>query len=169
MTADDDAGEGREDPVNGADATDEADAADSPASTDATGNVSVDETQLPVDGTALVKAGAVASVPLSRLPELLYRVQRHVRARLDEYRGGYERIHHAPERETFLVEAGHWAAVGDELGLAEREADAVRRAHEAQLERFGSSEDRREEVETALEIRTAVVVGTARESAPSEE
>ncbi|WP_430503919.1 hypothetical protein [Haloparvum sp. PAK95] len=123
--------------------------------------VSVEETQLPIDGTALVKAGAVASVPLSRLPELLYRVQAHLRDRIDEYRRSYERIHAADEREAFLVEDGHWDDVGDELGLAEREADAVRRAHEAQVERFGSSENRREEVETALEIRTAVVVGVA--------
>lgn len=125
--------------------------------------VSVEDTQLPIDGTALVKAGAVASVPLSRLPELLYRVQRHLRDRVDEYRRSYERIHAADEREAFLVEDGHWEEVGDELGLAEREADAVRRAHEAQVERFGSSEDRRDEIETALEIRTAVVIGTAEE------
>ncbi|MFB6233955.1 MAG: hypothetical protein ABEH81_05285 [Halopenitus sp.] len=125
------------------------------------GGVSVEDTQLPIDGTALVKAGAVASVPLSRLPELLYRIQRHLRDRIDEYRRSYERIHAADEREAFLVEGGHWEEVGDELGLAEREADAVRRAHEAQVERFGSSEDRREEIETALEIRTAVVIGTA--------
>lgn len=125
--------------------------------------VSVEDTQLPIDGTALVKAGAVASVPLSRLPELLYRVQAHLRDRTDEYRQSYERIYADEQREAFLVEDGHWGTVGDELGLAEREADAVRRAHEAQLERFGSSEDRREEVETALEIRTAVVVGVAAE------
>lgn len=132
-------------------------------SDEAADSVSVEDTQLPIDGTALVKAGAVASVPLSRLPELLYRVQRHLRGRIDEYRRSYERIHADDEREAFLVEDGHWDQVGDELGLAGREADAVRRAHEAQVERFGSSEDRREEVETALEIRTAVVVGVADE------
>ncbi len=125
--------------------------------------VSVEDTQLPIDGTALVKSGAVASVPLSRLPELLYRVQRHLRDRIDEYRQSYERIHADEDREAFLVEEGHWDEVGDELGLAEREADAVRRAHEAQMERFASSEDRREAVETALEIRTAVVGGVADE------
>lgn len=147
--------------TGGSDADDEAEPT-SDADVVAAG-VSVDETQLPIDGTALVKAGAIASVPLSRLPELLYRVQAHLRDRIDEYRQSYERIQADEEREAFLVEDGHWETVGEELGFADREADAVRRGHEAQLERFGSSEDRREEIETALEIRSVVVIGVADE------
>jgi len=62
-------------------------------------------------------------------------------------------------REAFLVDGDHWERVGAELGLGERERDAVRRAHAAQLERLGSETDRREEFETALEIREAAVIG----------
>ena len=53
----------------------------------------------------------------------------------------------------------HWVSVGETLGLPEREIDAVRRAHAQQLKRIGSKTDRREEFETALEIREAVVIG----------
>jgi len=56
------------------------------------------------------------------------------------------------------VPEGHWAEVCSDLGLPEREVDAVRRAHAQQLRRVGSKTDRREEFETALEIREAVVI-----------
>jgi hypothetical protein len=48
--------------------------------------------------------------------------------------------------------------LGAELALGDREWKAVRRAHETQLERVGSRVGRREEFETALEIRSAVVI-----------
>ena len=63
------------------------------------------------------------------------------------------------DRAVFLVPDGHWADVGFELDLPEREVDALRRAHAQQLRRIGTRTDRREELETALEIREAVVVG----------
>jgi hypothetical protein len=59
------------------------------------------------------------------------------------------------------VPTDHWADLGDAIGLSRREADAVRRAHEEQLLHCGSNENRRDEFEAALEIREAVVVGTA--------
>ncbi len=113
----------------------------------------------PIDGTPLLKAGALASVPADRLPDLLVRVQADLGPRLSEYRRRYERIDATAERETFLVEPDHWEEVGDRVGLSDRERDAVARAHEAAVERIGSSTHRREEFETALEIRSGVVIG----------
>ena len=115
----------------------------------------------PIEGTALVKTAALASVPAGRLPELLARVQADLGPRIDEYRRRYERIASAPHRETFLVESDHWNAVGDRLGLSDRERDAVARGHETAVERAGSNGNRREEFESALEIRSGVVIGLA--------
>jgi len=112
----------------------------------------------PIEGTALVKAAALASVPAGRLPELLARVQADLGPRLDDYRRRYEQIAATADRETFLVEPDHWEEVGDRLGLSDRERDAVVRAHEAAVERVGGKE-RRSEFETALEIRSGVVIG----------
>lgn len=119
-----------------------------------------DDSGHPIDGTAFLKAAALASVPADRLPDLLARVQADLGPRIDEYRRRYERVATEPTRETFLVESDHWETVGERLGLSERERDAVARAHEAALERTGSTSDRREEFEVALEIRTGVVIGT---------
>ncbi|WP_050033824.1 hypothetical protein [Halorubrum halophilum] len=112
----------------------------------------------PIEGTALVKTAALASVPAERLPELLARVQDDLGPRIDEYRRRYERVAAEPERETFLVEPDHWGGVADRLDLSDRERDAVARAHEAAVERAGDG-DRRAEFETALEIRSGVVIG----------
>jgi hypothetical protein len=114
----------------------------------------------PLDGQVLVLAAAKASVAPQRLPELVDRSQAHLGPRLAEYRQNYECVAEEADRAVFLVERGHWAAVGRELGLDEREADGLRRAHEEQLRRMGTVFDRREEFESALDIREAVVVGT---------
>ncbi|WP_424015132.1 hypothetical protein ACOZ35_03750 [Halorubrum xinjiangense] len=113
----------------------------------------------PIEGTALVKTAALASVPAARVPSLLARVQADLGPRIDAYRRRYERIAAEPDRETFLVEPDHWEAVADRVGLTERERDAVVRAHEAAVERIGSGSGRREEFDTALEIRSGVVIG----------
>lgn len=113
----------------------------------------------PIDGTALVKSAALASVPSDGLPTLLVRVQSGLAPRLEEYRRRYERVARDPEREAFLVESAHWEGVGEQLGLSRRERDAAVRAHEAAVERWGSTTGRRDEFETALEIRSAVVIG----------
>lgn len=112
----------------------------------------------PIEGTALVKAAALASVPAERLPELLARVQADLGPQIDEYRRRYERIAVEPDRETFLVELTHWEGVAERLNLSNRERDAVVRAHEAAVERAGDG-DQRAEFETALEIRSGVVIG----------
>jgi hypothetical protein len=123
----------------------------------------------PIDGTALVKTAALASVPAERLPDLLARVQADLGPRIDDYRRRYERIAAAADRETFLVEPDHWAGVAERMGLSDRERDAVARAHETAVERAGSGRTAREEFETALEIRSGVVIGTSgdRDGAPA--
>lgn len=118
-------------------------------------------TDLPFDGTVLVQAGGLASIPPAQLPPLLERVQADIAPRLDEYRREYERVVTEPEIEVFLVPPAHWDRLGDRLALSDRERDAVVRAHETQLERLGSVHGRRAEFESALEIRSAVVVGLA--------
>jgi len=117
----------------------------------------------PIDGPALVKTAALASVPAERLPSLLARVQADLGPRIDDYRRRYERIAAEPDRETFLVEPDHWEEIGERLGLTDRERDAVARAHETAVERAGPDRTSREEFETALEIRSGVVIGTSDE------
>ena len=107
----------------------------------------------PIDGTALLKTAALASVQADRLPALLARVQA-------EYRRRYERVGTTADREAFLVEPDHWTGIGDRLDLLDRERDAVARAHETAVERWENRPERRAEFETALEIRSAVVIGT---------
>jgi hypothetical protein len=113
---------------------------------------------LPLDGDVLLYTGATASVGPERIEPLLQTVQAFLRERRDDYRRRYESAFADDERRVLLVPTGHWAEVGAELGLPEREVDAARRAHAQQLKRIGSKTDRREEFETALEIREAVVL-----------
>ncbi|GAB3417720.1 hypothetical protein GCM10027435_16760 [Haloparvum alkalitolerans] len=116
--------------------------------------------EIPFDGTVLLQTGALASVAPTRLGPLLRRVQSDLAPRLGDYRREYERAVAEADREAFLVEPAHWDAVAERLGLTDRERDAVERAHEAQLERLGSVHGRRAELESALEIRSAVVIAT---------
>lgn len=114
----------------------------------------------PIDSQVMMHAAALASVSGSRLPGLLDEIQAYLVDRLDEYRRRFERVHEDEERVVFLVPSDHWDSVAGELPLDRREADAVQRAHEQQLRRVGSRTGRREEFETALDIRSAVVVAT---------
>lgn len=116
-------------------------------------------TDLPFDGTALRLAAALASVAPGRLPELLRETQRHLASRRASFDREFERIVADDERVVYLVPRGHWETAGERLGFDRREADAVRRAHEAQVLRLGTRTERREEFESALEIREAVVIG----------
>jgi len=129
---------------------------DAPVGSDA----APEDGRYPVGGTALLKTAALASVPAARLPELLARVQADLGVRVDEHRRRYERVVAEPCREAFLVDPDYWEPVADRLGLDDRERDAVARAHETAVERAGSDAGRRAEFETALEIRSAVVIGT---------
>lgn len=115
---------------------------------------------VPIDGNPLLIAAAKASVPASRLPDLLATVQTHLRPQASQYRRSFERIHRDDDRELFFVPTDHWEELGDTLGFDRRERDAVQRAHEEQLKRIGSACDRRGEFETALELRSVVVIGT---------
>lgn len=111
---------------------------------------------VPIDGQVIVLTAAKASVPPARLPDLLERTAAHLNPQLERYHREYERIYGDEHREAFLVEWGHWDEVGATLELDDREASAVRRAHEEQLLRIGRRRDREAEFETALEIREAV-------------
>jgi hypothetical protein len=113
----------------------------------------------PIDGQVFMLASAKASVGPGTLSDLLARVQSDLEGRLDTYRREFERVVDADDREVFLVPTDHWEAIGGRLDLGRRETDAVARTHAEQLRRIGSATDRREEFETALEIREAVVVG----------
>lgn len=112
----------------------------------------------PLDGEALLVAGAKASIPLERLPGLLEVAQAYLGPRRSEYDRRYERLLVDGDVRTYLVEPGHWLGVGETLGLDDREADAIGRAHAEQVRRFGRRVDRLAEFESALEIREAVVI-----------
>ncbi|EJN58499.1 hypothetical protein [Halogranum rubrum] len=116
-------------------------------------------TEIPIEGQILVLTAAKASVPPKALPYLLRRVQADLGPRLDDYYQAFELVDEDSERATFLVSRDHWRTIGDRLGFDRRETDAVERAHTEQLRRVASRLDRRDEFETALEIRSAVVVG----------
>lgn len=116
--------------------------------------------EVPIEGQVQLLAAAKASIAPHRLPDLLAAVQADLGPRLDDYRRQYEQVCRTDEgARVFFVPANHWSVVGDRLGFDHRETTAVSRAHEAQLRRIGRREDRRDEFERALEIRTAVVIG----------
>lgn len=111
----------------------------------------------PIEGQVVLLAGAKASVPLHRMKPLLSQAANHLRTvDVDQY----ERVYADDDRAIYLVEPEFWETHGARMDLARREWDAIRRAHEQQLRRVGTREGRREEFETALEIRSAVVVGS---------
>ncbi|ELZ07462.1 hypothetical protein [Natrialba aegyptia] len=117
----------------------------------------------PIDGQVLLLTAAKASVPPSRLPELVDDAQALLSQRLAHYRHEFERLYADEFTEAFLVEWGHWEDLGAELGMSEREIAAVRRAHEEQVLRAGRRMDREDEFETAFEIREAVCIGVESE------
>lgn len=116
------------------------------------------EVSHPIEGQVFLLAGAKASVPLERLSTLLEQVQDHLGPRVAEYERWYECVYDRNDTFAFLVEPGYWAEVGSDLDLTEREADALARAHAEQVSRLGKDLGRRDEFETALEIREAVVL-----------
>lgn len=111
-----------------------------------------------IDGTAIMIAAAMASVPSSVLPILLDRVQAYLDDHADEYAQEFECIHKDADTAVYFVPLGHWDTKGVALGFSHREVDAVRRAHTEHLRRVGREADRRDEFETALEIREVAVV-----------
>ena len=114
----------------------------------------------PIEGQVLLLTAAKASVPATRLPDLIERAQAVLGPAIERYRREYERLHAATELEVFLVDSGHWDELGVEFDVTGRELSAIRRAHEEQLLRIGRRTNREAEFETALEIREPVVIGT---------
>ena len=113
----------------------------------------------PIEGQVLLVAGAKASVSPERLPALVDQVQSALEPRTDRYRREFECVFEDDDRAVFLADADHWDTLAADLGLRERERDAIRRAHEEQVQRIGRRTDRESEFESALEIRTPVVIG----------
>lgn len=111
----------------------------------------------PIEGQVVLLAGAQASVTLQRLSALLEDVQRHLVDRRDDYSRRFEHVE-GDGRTYYLADPDHWERVGEELGLEESEADAVRRAHGAQFRRDGRRLDRKAEFETTMEIRDPVAI-----------
>lgn len=120
----------------------------------------------PIEGQVLLLTAAKASVPGTRLPDLVERAQVALGPALERYRREYERLYAGEDLEIFLVDWGHWEELGDEIDVTDRELSAIRRAHEEQLLRIGRRTDREDEFETALEIREPVVIGTDRGETP---
>ncbi|OAQ52672.1 hypothetical protein HTG_10120 [Natrinema mahii] len=112
----------------------------------------------PIEGQVLLLTAAKASVPATRLPDLVERAQARLGPERERYRREFERCYADDDLEAFLVGWGHWEDVGEEIGLTDRELSAVRRAHEEQLLRIGRRTDREAAFETALEIREPVVI-----------
>ncbi|EMA33565.1 hypothetical protein [Haloarcula japonica] len=119
------------------------------------------ESSYPIEGQIVLLAGTRASIPLDQLPELLERAQTYLQANRETYGREYERISGPREADYVCAESGHWDSIGTELGLSDREQDAVRRAHAAQFERDGRRLDRSEEFEMTLEIRDVLAVSSA--------
>ncbi len=117
----------------------------------------------PLDGNALVLTAAKASVSGERLPDLVDVAQARLDDRLPEYGRRYECPHEDETHAVFFVEEGHWADLGEELGLEDREWQALRRAHAEHLDRIGRDLDRSEEFEAALDLREVVVIGKGTE------
>ncbi|WP_435196274.1 hypothetical protein [Natronomonas sp. EA1] len=113
----------------------------------------------PIDGPPFLLAAAKASVGPDRLSPLLDRAQTYLAAHYETYDRRYETVHETDDAHLFFVESGHWAGLADELEMTDREADAVRRAHEEFLLHLGGKTGRKSEFETALELREAAVIG----------
>jgi hypothetical protein len=114
----------------------------------------------PIEGQILLLTAAKASVTPTQLPDLVDLAQKRLAADRERYRREYERLYEGDGLEAFAVETGHWAELGAELGMSDRKRSAVERAHEEQLLRIGRRTDREDELETALEIREPVLIGT---------
>jgi hypothetical protein len=115
----------------------------------------------PIEGQILLLAAAKASVTPTQLPDLVDLAQERLGPELERYRREYERPYAGEKLEAFLVERGHWEALGEGLGFDDRELSAVRRAHGEQFLRIGRRSDREDEFETALEIREPLLIGTS--------
>lgn len=125
----------------------------------ASGDEGADIGAVPLDGTVIQYAAALASLGPNAFRDVLVRVQAHLSDEQARYERQFECVHREDDRVVYLVPPERWTTMGEELSLSEREVKAVRRAHERQLERIGSQSGRDEEFESALDIRSAVVVG----------
>lgn len=100
-----------------------------------------------------------ADVDPGTLDALLGRVADYFDGKERALERQYERAIAATDGVVLFADAGFWDRTGAALGFTETEITAVRRAHEATLLLAGDRADRLAEFETALDVRTAVVLG----------
>jgi len=129
---------------------------------------SATDPRIPIDGSVILYTCAVASIPARAMGPLLREVQAYLHPRQQRYAKRWECVVETPARAIYLVDPGHWDRIAEVLSLDRREQDAAERAHSRQLLTAGRDAGRRAEFETALEIRSAVVVGTSADVGASE-
>ncbi|GGN06955.1 hypothetical protein [Halarchaeum nitratireducens] len=100
-----------------------------------------------------------ADVDPATLDALLGRVADYLRGKERALERQYERAIGARDGVVLFADADFWARTGAALAFTEVETTAVKRAHEATLLLAGDRADRLGEFETALDVRTAVVLG----------
>jgi len=100
-----------------------------------------------------------ADVDPETLDALLGRVADYFRGKERALERQYERAIDACDGVVLFADADFWERTGTALGFTEGEITAVKRAHEATLLLAGDHADRLGEFETALDVRTAVVLG----------
>ncbi|WP_435100188.1 hypothetical protein [Halarchaeum sp. P4] len=103
-------------------------------------------------------ADSSAAVSRAHLERLLNRVAEYLRGSERNLARRYERVVAADDGDVHLTDEAFWARVGDALRYDDAETAAVRRAHEATLLLAGDQQGRRAEFESALDIRSAVVL-----------
>ncbi|GAD52216.1 hypothetical protein MBEHAL_0976 [Halarchaeum acidiphilum MH1-52-1] len=98
-------------------------------------------------------------LPFEAINALLARIADYFRGKERALGRQYERALDASDGVVLFADVDFWDRAGDALGFTDAETAAVQRAHETTLLLAGDREDRRAEFETALDVRTAVVLG----------
>ncbi|MFB6079226.1 MAG: hypothetical protein ABEJ80_09645 [Halarchaeum sp.] len=102
---------------------------------------------------------AADAIDPDALDALCARVATYFAGKERALRRRYETVVSADDGDVLLADTDFWARTGDALGYTEAETAAVRRAHESTLRLAGVETSRGAEFASALEIRTAVVLG----------
>ncbi|QLC33071.1 hypothetical protein EFA46_002220 [Halarchaeum sp. CBA1220] len=113
----------------------------------------------PLPPDAVETAAVEHDLTVERLDALLARVADYFRGKERALERQYEAVVDADDGRVLLADAAFWTRTGDALGYDEAETAAVRAGHEATLRLAGRHEERDAEFASALEIRTAVVLG----------
>lgn len=107
---------------------------------------------------ALAAAADAAGLDAADIDRLAARAAAYLGGRSRNLERRYERALTADDGVVLLADTDFWDRVGDALRFEDDETAALRRAHEATLTLAGARAGRDAEFESALEIRTAVVL-----------